>query len=267
MEESRMNIFDLFVLSIIQGLTEFLPVSSSAHLILVSEFLYSSDQGIVFDVAVHLGTLFAAMIYFRKEVFRMIRGLSFNQKNKEDTHQLVNIVVAVLPILVLGFLLRDFVDQNLRSSEIIAYATIFFGLILLWSDKIKTTSNNINLISRRQAFVIGLSQCLALIPGTSRSGITISAALFLGIGKETAAKFSFLLAIPTIGAIAVSELINLSMKDLLNQGSDLMLAGFISFVVAYLTIDIFLKLINRFSFTPFVVYRVLLGVWILSYWI
>ena len=141
-------------------------------------------------------------------------------------------------------------------------------LFLLWSDKIKTTSNNINLITtRRQAFVIGLSQCLALIPGTSRSGITISAALFLGIGKETAAKFSFLLAIPTIGAIAVSELINLSMKDLLNQGSDLMLAGFISFVVAYLTIDIFLKLINRFSFTPFVVYRVLLGVWILSYWI
>ena len=262
-----MNTFDLLILSIIQGLTEFLPVSSSAHLILISEFLNSSDQGIVFDVAVHLGTLFAAMIYFRKEVIGMIRGLSFNEKNKEDTHQLVNIAVAVSPILIIGFLLRDFVDQNLRSSEVIAYATIFFGLILLWSDKIKTISNSIALISNRQAFIIGLSQCLALIPGTSRSGITISTALFLGIGRETAAKFSFLLAIPTIGAIAASELISLSKQDLLNQGSDLILAGCISFGVAYFTIDIFLKLVKRFSFTPFVVYRVLLGVWLLSYWV
>jgi undecaprenyl-diphosphatase len=262
-----MNIFDLLILSIIQGLTEFLPVSSSAHLILISEFLDSNDQGIVFDVAVHLGTLFAAMIYFRKEVAGMLRGLSFNEKNKDETHQLVNIVIAVLPILILGFLLRDFVDQNLRSSEVIAYATIFFGLILLWSDRIKTTSDNIDQISNRQAFIIGLSQCLALIPGTSRSGITISAALFMGIGREAAAKFSFLLAIPTIGAIAASELINLSLQDLLNQGVDLMLAGVISFGVAYFTIDVFLKLVKRYSFTPFVVYRVLLGAWLLSYWV
>ena len=242
-----MNIFDLLILSIIQGLTEFLPVSSSAHLILISEFLDSNDQGIVFDVAVHLGTLFAAMIYFRKEVAGMLRGLSFNEKNKDETHQLVNIVIAVLPILIIGFLLRDFVDQNLRSSEVIAYATIFFGLILLWSDRIKTTSDNIDQISNRQAFIIGLSQCLALIPGTSRSGITISAALFMGIGREAAAKFSFLLAIPTIGAIAASELINLSLQDLLNQGVDLMLAGVISFGVAYFTIDVFLKLVKRYS--------------------
>jgi undecaprenyl-diphosphatase len=262
-----MNIFDLLILSIIQGLTEFLPVSSSAHLILISEFLDSNDQGIVFDVAVHLGTLFAAMIYFRKEVAGMLRGLSFNEKNKDETHQLVNIVIAVLPILIIGFLLRDFVDQNLRSSEVIAYATIFFGLILLWSDRIKTTSDNIDQISNRQAFIIGLSQCLALIPGTSRSGITISAALFMGIGREAAAKFSFLLAIPTIGAIAASELINLSLQDLLNQGVDLMLAGVISFGVAYFTIDVFLKLVKRYSFTPFVVYRVLLGAWLLSYWV
>ena len=262
-----MNIFDLLILSIIQGLTEFLPVSSSAHLILISEFLDSNDQGIVFDVAVHLGTLFAAMIYFRKEVAGMLRGLSFNEKNKDETHQLVNIVIAVLPILIIGFLLRDFVDQNLRSSEIIAYATIFFGLVLLWSDRIKTTSDNIDQISNRQAFIIGLSQCLALIPGTSRSGITISAALFMGIGREAAAKFSFLLAIPTIGAIAASELINLNLQDLLNQGVDLMLASVISFGVAYFTIDVFLKLVKRFSFTPFVVYRVLLGAWLLSYWV
>jgi len=262
-----MNIFDLLILSIIQGLTEFLPVSSSAHLILISEFLDSNDQGIVFDVAVHLGTLFAAMIYFRKEVAGMLRGLSFNEKNKDETHQLVNIVIAVLPILIIGFLLRDFVDQNLRSSEIIAYATIFFGLVLLWSDRIKTTSDNIDQISNRQAFIIGLSQCLALIPGTSRSGITISAALFMGIGREAAAKFSFLLAIPTIGAIAASELINLNLQDLLNHGVDLMLAGVISFGVAYFTIDVFLKLVKRYSFTPFVVYRVLLGAWLLSYWV
>jgi undecaprenyl-diphosphatase len=262
-----MNIFDLLILSIIQGLTEFLPVSSSAHLILISEFLDSNDQGIVFDVAVHLGTLFAAMIYFRKEVAGMLRGLSFNEKNKDETHQLVNIVIAVLPILIIGFLLRDFVDQNLRSSEIIAYATIFFGLVLLWSDRIKTTSDNIDQISNRQAFIIGLSQCLALIPGTSRSGITISAALFMGIGREAAAKFSFLLAIPTIGAIAASELINLNLQDLLNQGVDLMLAGVVSFGVAYFTIDVFLKLVKRYSFTPFVVYRVLLGAWLLSYWV
>jgi len=262
-----MDIFDLLLLSIVQGLTEFLPVSSSAHLILISEFLDSNDQGIVFDVAVHLGTLFAAIIYFRKEVVEMIRGLSFKEENKQGTQQLINISIGVLPILLLGFLLRDFVDENLRSSEIIAYATIFFGLILFLADRIKTTSHNIHSISARQALVIGLSQCLALIPGTSRSGITISAALFLGIGREAAAKFSFLLAIPTIGAIAVSELINLSVKDLLSQGYDLALAAGISFVVAYLTIGAFLRLVNRFSFTPFVIYRVLLGIWLLSYWI
>ena len=119
-----MDIFDLLLLSIVQGLTEFLPVSSSAHLILISEFLDSNDQGIVFDVAVHLGTLFAAIIYFRKEVVEMIRGLSFKEENKQGTQQLINISIGVLPILLLGFLLRDFVDENLRSSEIIALSLI-----------------------------------------------------------------------------------------------------------------------------------------------
>jgi len=262
-----MEILDLIFLSAIQGLTEFLPVSSSAHLIILGEYLSSEDQGIVFDVAVHVGTLLAAIIYFRSDVIEMLKGLTFRKKDQQGTRQLINLSIAVLPVLIVGFLARDFVDDYLRSAAIIAYSTIVFGIVLYISDRTALRSTSLNTISPYQSLVIGLSQCLALIPGTSRSGITISAALFLGIDRESAAKFSFLLAIPTIGAIACSELINLNFEGIASQGWNLLISALISFLVAYLTIDLFLKLISKIGFTPFVIYRIFLGLGLLVFWI
>jgi undecaprenyl-diphosphatase len=267
MEKVLMEILDLIFLSFIQGITEFLPVSSSAHLIILGEYLESEEQDILFDVSVHLGTLFAATIYFRKEVEAMLMGFTLKEEHKDGTKLLVNIFVAVCPILLIGFLSRDLVDLYLRNPLIIAYATIIFGVVLYVADKANSKSNNLNSISLIQSLVIGLSQCLALIPGTSRSGITISAALFLGISREAAAKFSFLLAIPTIGAIAFSEIIKLNFNQLVVQADKLLLSILISFFVAYFSIDIFLKILDRIGFTPFVVYRIVLGLLLILFWI
>ena len=177
----------------------------------------------------------------------------------------VNLVVAVFPILVAGFFLRDSIDLKLRNSEVIAYATILFGL-LLYLAQLNKGKEDVDFLSLPRAFVIGLCQCLALIPGTSRSGITITAGLFLGLSATAASRFSFLLAIPTIGAIALVELVRFSFLDLSQNGIELLIAISISFLVAYISIDIFLRLIERIGFTPFVIYRLLLGGWLLLYW-
>lgn len=262
-----MEILDLILLSIIQGVTEFLPVSSSAHLIILGDLIEAENQGILFDVSVHLGTLLAAMIYFKKEVVEMFKGLSFKETHREGTTLLINVLVAVCPILVVGFFSRDLVDTYLRDPLIIAYTTIIFGVVLYIADQVKTHSDNLNSISILQSFLIGMSQCIALIPGTSRSGITISAALFLGIRSDVAAKFSFLLAIPTIGAIAFSEILKLRMDQLLPQIDVLLLSILISFLVAYLSIDVFLRILDRVGFTPFVIYRILLGLLLIFFWV
>ena len=262
-----MGTFQLILLSIIQGLTEFLPISSSAHLVLISDFINEEDQGIVFDVGVHFGTMMAALIYFRKEVRAMLSGLiSMNFFNKKNV-LFFNLIVGVIPILVVGYFFRDSVETSLRNAEVIAYSTIGFGLLLYLAHKFKKKHNNLNSLSLSQAFVIGLFQCLALIPGTSRSGITITAGLFLGLNATSASRFSFLLAIPTIGAISLVELIRLSKMDLSQNGLQLLLAASISFVVAYATINIFLRVIDRIGFTPFVIYRLILGGWLLLFWL
>ena len=255
----------LILLSLVQGLTEFLPVSSSAHLVLLSEFLGEEDQGIIFDVGVHFGTLMAALVYFRSDLKKMIINLGSHKFLSKENNLTANLIIAVIPILLLGFLLRDFVNLNLRNSEVIAYATIIFG-ILLYTAQVRKGKENLDSVSLKQALIIGLFQCLALIPGTSRSGITITAGLFLGLSATAASRFSFLLAIPTIGAIALAELIRVSFIDITDNGTELSIALIISFLVAYISIDMFLKLIDRIGFTPFVIYRLLLGGWLLMYW-
>jgi len=260
-----MDTLQLILLSVVQGLTEFLPVSSSAHLVLLSEFLGEEDQGIIFDVGVHFGTLMAALVYFRSDLKKMIINLGSHKFLSKENNLTANLIIAVIPILLLGFLLRDFVNLNLRNSEVIAYATIIFG-ILLYTAQIRKGKENLDSVSLKQALIIGLFQCLALIPGTSRSGITITAGLFLGLSATAASRFSFLLAIPTIGAIALAELIRVSFIDITDNGTELSIALIISFLVAYISIDMFLKLIDRIGFTPFVIYRLLLGGWLLMYW-
>ena len=260
-----MDTLQLILLSLVQGLTEFLPVSSSAHLVLLSEFLGEEDQGIIFDVGVHFGTLLAALVYFRSDLKKMIINLGSHKLLSEENNLTTNLVIGVIPILLAGFLLRDFVNLHLRNSEVIAYATIIFG-ILLYTAQLRKGKEDLDSVNLKQALIIGLFQCLALIPGTSRSGITITAGLFLGLSATAASRFSFLLAIPTIGAIALAELIRISFIDITDNGTELSIALIISFLVAYISIDMFLKLIDRIGFTPFVIYRLLLGGWLLMYW-
>ena len=260
-----MDTLQLILLSLVQGLTEFLPVSSSAHLVLLSEFLGEEDQGIIFDVGVHFGTLLAALVYFRSDLKKMIINLGSHKLLSEENNLTTNLVIGVIPILLVGFLLRDFVNLHLRNSEVIAYATIIFG-ILLYIAQLRKGKEDLDSVNLKQALIIGLFQCLALIPGTSRSGITITAGLFLGLSATAASRFSFLLAIPTIGAIALAELIRVSFIDITDNGTELSIALIISFLVAYISIDMFLKLIDRIGFTPFVIYRLLLGGWLLIYW-
>ena len=260
-----MDTLQLVLLSVIQGLTEFLPVSSSAHLVLLSEFLRQEDQGIIFDVGVHFGTLIAAIVYFRSDIKTMLINLISEKLSSPGNNLTFNLAVAVFPILIAGFFLRDSIDLKLRNSEVIAYATILFGL-LLYLAQLNKGKQDVDFLSLPRAFVIGLFQCLALIPGTSRSGITITAGLFLGLSATAASRFSFLLAIPTIGAIALVELVRFSFLDLSQNGIELLIAISISFLVAYISIDIFLRLIERIGFTPFVIYRLLLGGWLLLYW-
>ena len=260
-----MDTLQLILLSVVQGLTEFLPVSSSAHLVLLSEFLGEEDQGIIFDVGVHFGTLMAALVYFRSDLKKMIINLGSHKFLSKENNLTTSLIIAVIPILLSGFLLRDFVNLNLRNSEVIAYATIIFG-ILLYTAQLRKGKEDLDSVNLKQAFIIGLFQCLALIPGTSRSGITITAGLFLGLSATAASRFSFLLAIPTIGAIALAELIRVSFIDITDNGVELSIALIISFLVAYISIDMFLKLIDRIGFTPFVIYRLLLGGWLLMYW-
>ena len=260
-----MDTLQLILLSVVQGLTEFLPVSSSAHLVLLSEFLGEEDQGIIFDVGVHFGTLLAALVYFRSDLKKMIINLGSHKLLSEENNLTTNLVIGVIPILLAGFLLRDLVNLHLRNSEVIAYATIIFG-IFLYTAQLRKGKEDLDSVNLKQALIIGLFQCLALIPGTSRSGITITAGLFLGLSATAASRFSFLLAIPTIGAIALAELIRVSFIDITDNGTELSIALIISFLVAYISIDMFLKLIDRIGFTPFVIYRLLLGGWLLMYW-
>ena len=207
----------------------------------------------------------AALVYFRSDLQNMVVNLGSHKLLSQENSLTINLVIALIPILLAGFFLRDFVDLNLRNSQVIAYATIVFG-ILLYVAQFKEAEGGLNTLSMKKALIIGIFQCLALIPGTSRSGITITAGLLLGLSAREASRFSFLLAIPTIGAIALAELIRVSFIDFTQSVAELSVALIISFLVAYISIDMFLRLIERIGFTPFVIYRLLLGIGLLMFW-
>ena len=255
-----METIQAILLAIIQGLTEFLPISSSAHLILLSELAGWKDQGLVFDVALHFGTLLAVIFYFRREINEMLDFSHFKTMNTLIKSPLGVITIATIPIVIIGGLFNQFIEANLRTSEVIAIATIVFGVLLYLSDlKGKQADTDLK-VTLGLGFLIGLAQVFALIPGTSRSGITITAALLLGFSRTEAARFSFLLAIPVIIAaniLGVFEVIQA--EHLVFNYLDLFLGVSISFLVAYLTIGWFLSLIERIGMLPFVIYRVILG--------
>lgn len=257
----------IILLALIQGLTEFLPVSSSAHLILPSHVFGWEDQGLAFDVAVHVGTLVAVVWYFRKDIYLLIFAwLRSVTGGRASVHSRLSwmIVVSTIPAVIAGLLLNSFIEENLRSIVVIAATTIVFGLLLGWADCTRTETRRIRHIGLKDAIVIGCAQAVALIPGTSRSGITITAALMLGLSRRTAARFSFFLSIPLILAAGSYKCLELVQMEVQPDWLALGLGVVLSAVSAYVCIHLFLKLINRIGMWPFVIYRLLLGVGLLA---
>ena len=257
-----MTYFEGILLAVIQGLTEFLPISSSAHLILLSEFM-GSNQNLFYDVSLHLGTLMAVCIYFRSDLIEMVNSI-IKHKSLFNNLLLRQLFISCIPTLLLGFIAVDLIDGYLRTSTVIATTTIFFGFILFLATFNKSHKTHIEEITFRDALIIGFAQSLALIPGTSRSGITISAGLFLGLDSKTASKFSFLMAVPTIGAIASYQLISTDVELLIQYFQINLIGLIVSFVIAYATIDFFIRFINRIGFLPFILYRIVLGIVLFS---
>ena len=195
-----MPILHLAILALVQGITEFLPISSSGHLVLTSRVLCWPDQGLTLDVAVHVGSLLAVMVYFWRDVWAMIVGLGrlVTGRGGAQARLLVNVVIATVPVMAVGFFAQDYITGYLRSVEVIAWATIVFGILLWVADRVGMTVWRIDHLGIPSALAIGLAQVLALIPGTSRSGITMTAARFIGLERSDAARFSLLISIPTI---------------------------------------------------------------------
>lgn len=238
-------------LAIVQGLTEFLPISSSAHLILASHFADWQDQGVVMDIAAHFGSLLAVMFYYRKDLIKLLSGQDWPLFNQ--------LLIASVPIALVGFLLADFITEQLRSTAVIAWASIGFG-VLLWGAQKFTAAGKLDL---KSAALIGLAQCLALIPGASRSGVTMTAGMLLGLSKSTAAKFSFLLAIPTILMTSAYGALQLISTPQAYDMTGVITITLLSFLAAWLCIHWFMKHIEKIDFIWFMHYRILLGVLLL----
>lgn len=256
-----MDLFQVVLLALIQGLTEFLPISSSAHLILPSQILGWTDQGLAFDVAVHVGTLAAVVIYFRKDLRDLIVAWFGQFGTQGQTHEsrlAWYIIWATIPVCLAGLFLEPFIETYLRSLLVIAAASIIFGLVLWWCDARGKQTLTLQNITLSAALLIGIAQAVALIPGTSRSGITMTMALFLGFTRTDAARFSFLLSIPVIVIGGVYEGIGLlGAVDVDWLG--IAIGVLVSFVSAYFCIHYFLEFISKLSMLPFVIYRVILG--------
>lgn len=252
----------VIILALVQGLTEFLPVSSSAHLILVPQLLGWPDQGIVFDVAVHLGTLIAVVAYFRRDIMAMVPDFfgSLTGKGMTDQARLAwGVGIGTIPAGLAGLLAKDYIEANLRSPLVIATTTIVFGLLLLFADRTAKLVRNIDQMGWGHYIAIGCAQALALIPGTSRSGITMTFALMMGYSREAAARFSFLLSIPIIALSSLLVLKELTEYTGVVDWQALILGVVLSAIAAFTCILLFMKWIQRTDMSVFVVYRLLLG--------
>ncbi|NKI35392.1 undecaprenyl-diphosphate phosphatase [Wenzhouxiangella sp. XN79A] len=254
-----MTFFQLIVLALIQGVSEFLPVSSSAHLALVAPLTGWADQGLAFDAAVHAGTLVAVMLHLRPELTGLLRD-GLPGRDPVQRVLLIGLVIATLPALLVGAFAADWIEAWLRSPLLIAVTTIVFGLLLGAADRWGRGARPVESVGWRSALLIGLAQTLALIPGTSRSGVTITAGLALGLAREAAARYSFLLSIPIIAAAGSWGFV----RGLRDGGSfelaQFALAAAVSGLFAWLTIAAFLAWLRRAGMLPFVVYRLILGI-------
>lgn len=263
-----MTLFHMFLVAIVQGITEFLPISSSGHLILLPRVLGVPDQGLAIDVAVHVGTLLAVMIYFWRDLRGVILGLPRLLTGRVDTpgaRLALLLGLATVPVVLAGLLLKlSGLDEAMRSITVIGWATLIFGILLYWSDQVgksKKTSNDWNMTD---ALVLGLWQAVALIPGTSRSGITITAARFLGYARHDAAKVSMLMSVPTIVASGALLGVEVARDADITVLRDAAITSGLAFVSALAALSLMMRLLRSVSFTPYVIYRIFLGVTLLA---
>ncbi len=255
-----MPLFHIVILALVQGITEFLPISSSGHLVLAHTIF---DDGLandlLIDVAVHVGTLGAALLYFRRDVMQMICALA----TRRDTGLLLAVIIGSVPVIAAGFVIHMLGPDWTRSLYLMAWCTLIFGIVLWLADRYAPTEKTLERLTIRDAFVIGLAQVLALVPGTSRSGITITAARALGFSRREAARFSLLLAI-----VAISGAGTLGGLDILQAGDaalgvEALLAAALAFLSGWAAIALMMRWLEKASFTPFVIYRVALGLLLL----
>ncbi|MDH3354253.1 MAG: undecaprenyl-diphosphate phosphatase [Chromatiales bacterium] len=253
-----MELTHITLLALLQGLTEFLPISSSAHLILLPEVIGWVDQGLAFDVAVHVGTLTAVVLYFRYELKVIIGDFiqSLIQRKLIGESRLAWAVgLGTIPVGIAGLMFKDVVEQGLRSPQVIAWATVVFALLLWWADRLPQRIRDEHHLTWRDVVVIGIAQAIALIPGTSRSGITMTAGLMMGLSRSAAARFSFLLSIPVIVLAGGLNGIELVQQVAPVDWKSLIIGAIISAMSAYLCIHLFLKMLERVGMLPFVIYR------------
>lgn len=253
-----MEWIQVIFLAIIQGVLEFLPISSSGHLALFPAIFGWKDQGLVFDIAVHLGSLMAILFYFRQDISRIFYSQTPGAPN-QYRREAVLVILGTIPILIIGYLLSDELLNALRSPAIIASATAFFGVLLWWSDVSFSSVKVIKNIALKEVLFIGLMQAVAVVPGASRSGITITAARILGIDRIEAARFSFLLAIPAIAASAVWQAFGLIGQTHTIEWDKILVAILLSCLSSWLTIYFFLKFIQAIKFSWFMSYRLLVA--------
>lgn len=257
----------VLLLAVVQGLTEFLPISSSGHLVLVPKLLEAADQGLVMDVALHVGTLLAVLVYYRRDVFDMVLAVvHWRDPARVTARRLaVFIVLASIPAVLAGLALHLLLPDGIRSLWVIICTTLFFGILMGVADHFAPREKSLGEITLRDAFVVGLAQMCALIPGTSRSGVTMTAARFLGFERVSAARFSFLLGIPAIAGAGT-----LGMLELLESGdSELMQDAAVglgaAFVAGLFAIHFMIRWLSRYGLLPFAIYRVLLAIVLVFY--
>ncbi|EGR1020607.1 undecaprenyl-diphosphate phosphatase [Vibrio fluvialis] len=252
-------------LGIVQGITEFLPISSSAHLILMPTFLGVVDQGVSFDLATHIGTLLAVLVYFRRDIVLLITewGKSIIHRQYSSAHSRLGwaILWGTFPAALAGLFLLDLIDDQLRSVMVILFTTVAYGVMLGLADIFGRKVRELESLGWRDVLIVGCAQALALIPGTSRSGITITAALILGFNRQAASRLSFLLAIPITALAATAKTAEVALESaVILDWTALAIGSVTSFVTAILAIHYFLKFLNQFGMMPYVIYRLVLAV-------
>ncbi|GAA5235723.1 undecaprenyl-diphosphate phosphatase [Verticiella sediminum] len=262
-----MDFLQIVVLALVQGLTEFLPISSSAHLLLVPVLVGWPDQGLAFDVALHVGTLLAVLGYFRHELVAMARDWIASLLGRgftTDAKLAWAVLLGTIPVGLAGLLLKDVAATYFRSPVVLAVGMIAFGLLLGWVDWRHRGERTEREMRPRDVVLIAFAQVLALIPGTSRSGVTLTAGMYAGLTRQAAARFSFLLSIPVIVLAGALEARELAMQPDAIDWRALIWGAGLSAVAAYLCINVFVRMLGRMGLMPFVVYRVILGVVLLA---